>query len=771
MRFDRHLFGSRQGYETLAHSKGVTPDEQSQLSELGFGQTSDPAVLASLESRPCVLGRPLRTGRIAITRVFEGAPDDAGRPTLQLRTLVMDEKGFHAVRSQIEALLHDECAWQRDAFENAEPFEWKGRARPLATPTDEAWHLADWAMELQGREDIVLRVPDDPRGEAAILSLVSSVSNTDACALRWGLRLFSTSAAADICSLLPSAALSPRRRVVDVALSGPFKHPHLEAPNLRAKGLAPFERLRSPEQVGPGYALESHTRPTPGRSIPASHPLEPEQPRSRRWVVAASITAILLVGVGLTLVLTWPQRHSTAPAVAQAGPSSNQDTRAELGDSAGAIASETRGEADTEPVEEVPTTDDASTMAAAPSEPKTPTTGRKAPKDPLVDPNGGMNITGPGALGAPSTSSPADGDDPKDSINPREETSRANDDPEDPFPDSRDRLEEEKATITENQRSDQHILTKTASDWNGTIPDDPANLLREFQKKLKVFARRFDQLVREANSVKSSATKLDQYYLLLEKLRTAKHKAETELKAAAEALRPVAESLARLGIDPVSATIHPSWFQPRLESPAISQSAPSFCCALENPGPESDTLDPEVIASAQDRIHSLETIATVLEDCTALISRLSESRLSKPLGEAIEKVESTINEKLDDTHDPDTKAHYLKLAGDFAKAQKGCLELQPLLSFNGGSGAGLQLAEAAESWSRILSQGTPHEILQEGCFLTSKREATNRTHGVLLDIEFLQKRLEELAGIASMAGDATPASDSRSDSAADEEKR
>ena len=63
MKAERHLFGSFDGYQTLAASPGVSDAEAAELSEFGFGQTSDQATLEGLSRRLCVLGRPTRVDR------------------------------------------------------------------------------------------------------------------------------------------------------------------------------------------------------------------------------------------------------------------------------------------------------------------------------------------------------------------------------------------------------------------------------------------------------------------------------------------------------------------------------------------------------------------------------------------------------------------------------------------------------------------------------------------------------------------------------------
>ncbi len=338
MKFDRHLFGSRSGYETLARSAGLREDESRELSALGFGQSSSPAFIESLGDDPCVLCRPLRSSqRMAITRVFEGPVDDAGRLTLQLRTVVFDRYDFDKARRKIRELIQDPLVWGQSEFEEGTSGTWsvsKGGCKP----TDEAWHIADYAMELQSRTDLVLRIPEGPEGSEAILNLVASVHVEDALTLRWGLRLLSTGAAADVCTLVPSAVLVPARRVVDVPLRGGFKHQILDRTDVRhdRHGMSPFREMRTPGWDPAGYSLASEGVKDlpPARSwTPRSH--RPDQSSDAGWkrVAILAMCVLLVMSVGGVVLLVVPPGGRPVPADAEPGTPPADATRgAGLGD-------------------------------------------------------------------------------------------------------------------------------------------------------------------------------------------------------------------------------------------------------------------------------------------------------------------------------------------------------------------------------------------------------------------------------------------------------
>ena len=83
-----HIFASRKGYQTQFRSPDVTESENAELESFSFGQTNDTNYMASLKKHPAFTVRKLRSGRWAITRVFQGADDDYGRATLLFHTVL-----------------------------------------------------------------------------------------------------------------------------------------------------------------------------------------------------------------------------------------------------------------------------------------------------------------------------------------------------------------------------------------------------------------------------------------------------------------------------------------------------------------------------------------------------------------------------------------------------------------------------------------------------------------------------------------------------------
>ncbi|MEY2714999.1 MAG: hypothetical protein RIT24_1342, partial [Planctomycetota bacterium] len=107
-----HILGSRAGYTTLDASGGVSAAERSELEVLSFGDATNAEAMDRLEANPSMIGRRLRSGRFAISRMLPGGSDDAGRPTIEVVTLVVDETGYSEAVDALPRLAADSRIWR-----------------------------------------------------------------------------------------------------------------------------------------------------------------------------------------------------------------------------------------------------------------------------------------------------------------------------------------------------------------------------------------------------------------------------------------------------------------------------------------------------------------------------------------------------------------------------------------------------------------------------------------------------------------------------------
>jgi len=302
---DTHLFGSRTGYATLSKSNGITESEDRELSTLGFGQTTDRSFLDSLEHDPCAYGRSLQSRRYAITRVFAGPNDDAGRPTLEFRSLVIsaDDAG-QILSGDLEAVIGDDQLW------SGEPFVAE-KCVQMATPMVSRRQISDadiqmyemWVQTINGQAIAV--TGQDER--STILSWPKILPLKDRTLYRWGVRMLSVSAPVDVCTIVSTASRSGRRRILTLG------HPSEKSRNdsLRAY-LSSF--------VGKSQLPSLSMVLTPAKSGGHNHGLGPElitpdKPcRLRMSSVVAAVVIVAMLGCSAILAVSWLRKREVQPA-------------------------------------------------------------------------------------------------------------------------------------------------------------------------------------------------------------------------------------------------------------------------------------------------------------------------------------------------------------------------------------------------------------------------------------------------------------------------
>lgn len=120
----RHVFGSIRGYTTLAKSPDLSHVETVELEILSFGQSNESSYLDSLQIHPAYISRPLQSGRWAVTRVFQGKPDDYDRTTLLfVSAIITMDDWLYSLKCDVDELLECPSLWQWDGKEKLEAVE------------------------------------------------------------------------------------------------------------------------------------------------------------------------------------------------------------------------------------------------------------------------------------------------------------------------------------------------------------------------------------------------------------------------------------------------------------------------------------------------------------------------------------------------------------------------------------------------------------------------------------------------------------------------
>lgn len=304
MHIERHVFGSISGYGTLARSPGLTAHECRQLESVAFGTPYEPSYQTSLSRKVACWSRPLGPGKRAISRVLQGQPDDAGRPTLLFVTAVVSADDWNfTVQGDVRPLLRQAELWKWDGSPNLAALEIDGiDPGPLRLGRDSAHRVMGLIslVELSwtARQSVVVREEDYSLDEVAAVErlLPTAVRRNYSAVYR---------------SLNPemSASLNCLTSGIPADTSNPIRH--LDLPKspyallLAQQGLADGRvpdvllvgydnfgqpRVDAGDSLTEDLTVDIYTRPSEvDTSRPGAAPIHP-------LLLAASLLLVLIVG-------------------------------------------------------------------------------------------------------------------------------------------------------------------------------------------------------------------------------------------------------------------------------------------------------------------------------------------------------------------------------------------------------------------------------------------------------------------------------------------
>jgi hypothetical protein len=224
MRAWTHLFGSTDGYRTLARSPALSDVEDSALSSLGFGSPRTEEEFEQLDHGLCMAGRILPSGRYAITRVFQGAPDVVGRRTIERRTLVLEASDWaQLAAADLQNTLSSPESWRREAFMSGAAVDLRILAPLAATlgATDADRRACD-ALLVARETGRCAILPDSPEWALAVLRLPGFLPAAQVIAMGWGVGLWAVPAGVWITT---SRVEASARNSFTAPTSGPWRHP------------------------------------------------------------------------------------------------------------------------------------------------------------------------------------------------------------------------------------------------------------------------------------------------------------------------------------------------------------------------------------------------------------------------------------------------------------------------------------------------------------------------------------------------------------------
>ncbi len=305
-----HILGSRAGYTTLDATPGVTTAERAELEVLSFGDATNAEAMARLETHASMIGRRLRSGRFAISRMLPGGTDDAGRPTIEVVSLLVDLASYTAILGALARLASDARLWRVARGAVSRGFEVPEEPVQITASDPRVLRAFDaWIAARKQGATAVLGAGDEP----GLFAMVALLDTDDLAACRWGVGVLSLSAPVDVCTLAPTtAAIGPRPVLrASTAHAQPWLNAEMAAAEEHAARnplLPPSASLAQAVRIEP--AFDRPARATPAWDAePVDH--EPQLRRKSLLPIAAVSTACSLALLAVMAVAYARGRAST----------------------------------------------------------------------------------------------------------------------------------------------------------------------------------------------------------------------------------------------------------------------------------------------------------------------------------------------------------------------------------------------------------------------------------------------------------------------------
>ena len=218
------------GYETFSNVPDITKSERTELEMLGFGQTEDPKYMDSLATQPAALGRPLSTGRYALTRCLKGDIDSAGRQTTLFVTLVFSSETWTNYASKVcYPLLRQNEIWNRclHSDDNSPISLTIPDSYEIRSPSSTVLPIIDSWLCMQSPKDL-LGLPDESSTTLAVSEIPQMLPTTERLQIAWGLRILSSSAPVTIATLAQIDTIG-RRRIIHTEFKSSYTHDYTNA--------------------------------------------------------------------------------------------------------------------------------------------------------------------------------------------------------------------------------------------------------------------------------------------------------------------------------------------------------------------------------------------------------------------------------------------------------------------------------------------------------------------------------------------------------------
>lgn len=251
---------------------------------------------ARLAADPIVMGRRLRSGRVAVTRVIPAVRQEDGSDALEIVSLVLPSRGYAQAAGSLVQIAFDERFWRLARLAVMRGFDLPESTCAIPAKDGRALRAFDGWIAARRRKGVAVLPPDDAPG---ILAMVAALDPDDCPECRWGIGVLDLDGPFDVCTISPMAGLASARPMVQAALDGKWHSAEMEHAVWHLGSNPRLPPLRA--LVGP-VRVESVRRGTAGLAANPASTGEPESVGGRTGLFIGAFGVVaLLAAVALVL--------------------------------------------------------------------------------------------------------------------------------------------------------------------------------------------------------------------------------------------------------------------------------------------------------------------------------------------------------------------------------------------------------------------------------------------------------------------------------------
>ena len=224
-----HIFRSQAGVAHVDATAGIGSIDATELEREALGILASAGELSRnaplLGADPIVMGRRLRSGRVAVTRVMPAVRQEDGSDAIEIVSLVMPSRGYAQTAGSLVQIAFDDRFWRLARLTVTRGIDLPESTCAIPATDGRALRAFDAWIAARRRKGVAVLPPSDAPG---ILAMVAALDPNDRSECRWGIGVLNLDGPFDVCTISPLAGLASARPMVQAALDGKWLSAEME---------------------------------------------------------------------------------------------------------------------------------------------------------------------------------------------------------------------------------------------------------------------------------------------------------------------------------------------------------------------------------------------------------------------------------------------------------------------------------------------------------------------------------------------------------------